>query len=47
MDIFVEPSSSDEYEADEEDTHEVGYVSEPSASILSVNINTFLLFAFI
>lgn len=30
-------SSSDDYEADEEDTHEVGYVSEPSASILSVS----------
>ncbi|XP_065209623.1 neuropathy target esterase sws isoform X2 [Planococcus citri] len=33
-----ESSSSDDYEADEEDTHEVGYVSEPSASILS-NVN--------
>lgn len=29
-------SSDDDYEADEEDTQEVGYASEPSANILDV-----------
>ncbi|XKL67411.1 hypothetical protein PGB90_002902 [Kerria lacca] len=33
-DMYVEDSSSEDYEADEEDTHEVGYVSEPSANML-------------
>lgn len=36
--LISDESSSDDYEADEEDTHEVGYASEPSANILRVCI---------
>lgn len=32
-------STDDDYEADEEDTQEVGYASEPSANILRVSFN--------
>lgn len=41
---FVEESESsdDDYEADEEDTQEVGYASEPSANVLDVEDNPLL-----
>lgn len=34
--ISESETSDDDYEADEEDTQEVGYASEPSANILDV-----------
>lgn len=40
--MFVESDSTDDdYEADEEDTQEVGYASEPSANILRVSFQCF------
>lgn len=41
--MFVESDSTDDdYEADEEDTQEVGYASEPSANILRVSFQCFI-----
>lgn len=37
FDVIVDSSES-EYEADEEDVHEAGYASEPSAGILDVRL---------
>jgi len=36
--VSLTDSSESEYEADEEDAHEVGYASEPSAGILDVSL---------
>lgn len=35
--LIESDSTDDDYEADEEDTQEVGYASEPSANILRVS----------
>lgn len=40
--VVESDSTDDDYEADEEDTQEVGYASEPSANILRVSFQCFI-----